>query len=289
STQDTQKALQDNTEELSAHDLLDHQRLEAAKGAKWLSKESIRDLQSKVDAANFHDANVLRRLHTEAEVKQAAEAKLARVKLQVEEAHKPKLPSTVSLSNPIPIVGSLGGASDDFVNIFYPVVCSLPVTIYGHSSTNIFVSIDGLLSLDAGDQLYSYQPLPCRNASLPTRTLLPFWCDLYIYKGTPQDIYHEVTGQAPSRSLCVEWYVSRYEDSTQYYHFLVILEDARPNLVTFRYFEALDKGAKCTIGAQGPNGAQQWPYNQAKALPGVQVVIDTGLGSMNQSTFPINQ
>jgi hypothetical protein len=52
----------------------------------------------------------------------------------------------------------------------------------------------------------------------------------------------------------VEWYVSRYGDSTQYYHFLVILEEARPNVVTYKYFEALDKGAKCTIGAQGPNG-----------------------------------
>ncbi|KAM0430375.1 hypothetical protein ACHAQK_010706 [Fusarium lateritium] len=127
--------------------------------------ESVRDLQSKVDAANVHDADVQRRLQTEAEAKQAAEAELVRVKLQLEEANKPKLPNTVG-------------------------------------------------------------------------------------------IYYEITGQAPSRTLCVEWYASRYGDSTQYYHFLVILEEARPNLVTHKYLEALDKGAKCTIGAQGPNGAQ---------------------------------
>ncbi|KAH6960288.1 hypothetical protein DER45DRAFT_627383 [Fusarium avenaceum] len=288
STEDTQKALQDKIDELSAHDLQDHERLEAANEAKRLSEESVRDLQSKVEAANAHDADVQRRLQAEAEAKQAAEAELARVKLQLEEASKPKLPNTVTLSNPIPIVGSLGGASDNFDDIFYPVVCSFPVTIYGHSSTNIFVSINGLLSLDTGDRSYTYKPLPARDVSLPAYTLLPFWCDLYIYKGTPQGIYYEITGQAPSRSLCVEWYVSRYGDSTQYYHFLVILEEARPNIVTYKYFEALDKGAQCTIGAQGPNGAQQWSYNQAKALPGVQVVIDTGSGSVTQSTFPIS-
>ncbi|KAM0326052.1 hypothetical protein ACHAPQ_007830 [Fusarium lateritium] len=197
--------------------------------------ESVRDLQSKVDAANVHDADVQRRLQTEAEAKQAAEAELVRVKLQLEEANKPKLPNTVVNSlEPDSIVGSLGGASDNFDDICYPILCSFPVTIYGHSSTNVFVSINGLLSLDAGDRSYSY------NLSL-VETL---------------GIYYEITGQAPSRTLCVEWYASRYGDSTQYYHFLVILEEARPNLVTHKYLEALDKGAKCTIGAQGPNGAQ---------------------------------
>ncbi|KAF5672300.1 hypothetical protein FHETE_3798 [Fusarium heterosporum] len=288
STQDTQKALQDKIDELSAHDLEDHQRLEAANEAKRLSEESIRDLQSKIDAANTHDADVQRRLQAEEEAKRAAEAELERVKLQLEEANKPKLPNTVTLSNPIPIVGSLSGASDNFDDIFYPIVSSFPITLYGHSSTSVFVSINGLLSLDTGDRSYTHKALPCRDGGLPAYTLLPFWCDLYIYKDTPQGIYYEITGQAPSRSLCVEWYVSRYGDSTQYYHFLVVLEEARPNIVTYKYFEALDKGAKCTIGAQGPNGAQQWSYNQAKALPGVQVVIDTWSGSVAQGTFPVH-
>ncbi|KAM0342919.1 hypothetical protein ACHAPU_009123 [Fusarium lateritium] len=288
STQDTQKALQDKIDQLGAHDLEDHQRLQAANEAKRLSEESIRDLQTRIDDANTHDADVQRRLQAEEEAKRAAEAELERVKLQLEEANKPKLPNTVTLFNPIPIVGSLGGASDNFDDIFYPIVSSFPITLYGHSSTNVFVSINGLLSLDTGDRSYTYKALPYRDGGLPTHTLLPFWCDLYIYKDTPQGIYYEITGQAPSRSLCVEWYVSRYGDSTQYYHFLVILEEARPNIVTYKYFEALDQGSKCTIGSQGPTGAQQWSYNQAKALPGVQVVIDTGSGSVTQSTFPVH-
>jgi chromosome segregation ATPase len=95
STQATQKALQDKIDELSTHDLEDHQRLEAATEAKRLSDESIKDLQAKVDAANAHDADVQRRLQVEEEAKRAAEAELERVKLQLEEANKPKLPNTV--------------------------------------------------------------------------------------------------------------------------------------------------------------------------------------------------
>lgn len=30
-------------------------------------------------------------------------------------------------------------------------------------------------------------------------------------------------------------------------------------------------------------------YNEAKALPGVQVVIDTASGSLTESTFPIQE
>ncbi|KAI1073247.1 hypothetical protein LB507_010774 [Fusarium sp. FIESC RH6] len=289
STQATQKALQDKIEELSAHDLEDHQRVDAANEAKRLSDESIRDLQAKVDAANAHDADVQKRLRVEEEAKRAAEAELERVKLRLEEANKPKLANTVTLSNPIPIVGSLGGAVDDFDDIYYPIISSFPITIYDHSSTNVFVSINGLLSLDSGDPTYTHQPLPSHSGSLPAYTLLPFWCDLFIYKDTPQGIYYEITGQAPSRSLRVEWYVSRYGDKDQYYHFLVILEEARPNIVTYNYFEALDKGVACTIGAQGPNSAQQWSYNEPKALPGVQVVIDTGSGLVTESTFPVTK
>ncbi|KAH7142895.1 hypothetical protein B0J13DRAFT_51561 [Dactylonectria estremocensis] len=287
STEETQKALQDKIGELSAHDLEDHQRLEAANEAKRLSDESVRDLQAKIEAANAHDAENQTRLAAEEEAKRAAEAELERVKLQLEEANKPKLPNTVTLSNPIPIVGSLGGASDNFDDLFYPIVSSFPITIYGHSSTNVFVSINGLFSLDVGDRSYGYQSLPARNSSLPEYTLFPFWCDLYIYKDTPQGIYYEIAGQAPSRTLYIEWYVSRYGDKNQYYHFNMSLEEARPNIVTYKYFEALDKGGKCTIGAQGPNSAQLWSYNQEKVVPGVQVVIDTLSGSVAESTFPI--
>ncbi|KAI5463870.1 hypothetical protein BGZ63DRAFT_382475 [Mariannaea sp. PMI_226] len=287
SNEETQTALQAKIDELSAHDLEDHQRLQAAEEAKRLSEESVRELQARVEAANAHDAETQARLAAEEEAKRLADAELERVKIQLEEAKKPKLPNKVTLADPIPIIGSLGGAADNYDDKFYPIVCSFPVTIYGHSSTQVFVNINGTLTLDVGDASYGYQPLPFRNGSLPQYTLLPFWCDLYIYKDTPQGIYYEISGQAPTRTLCVEWYVSRYRDPNQYYHFNVTLEEARPNIAVYKYFEALDKGGACTIGAQGPDSAQMWSHNQQKALPGVQVVIDTSSGTISESTFQV--
>ncbi|KPM45732.1 hypothetical protein AK830_g760 [Neonectria ditissima] len=286
SAEDTQKALQAKIEELSAHDLEDHQRLEAAEEAKRLSEESVKELQAKVEEAKVHDEEDHKRLEAEEEAKRATEAELARVKLQLEEEKKPKLPNK-TLSNPIPIVGSLGGASDNFDDIAYPLESTFPITLYGYSSTKAFVSINGVFSLDRGDANFNYVPLPARDKGLPDYVLFPFWCDLYIYKDTPQGIYYEPAGEAPSRTLCVEWYVSRYRDRDQYYHFNMLLEEAKPNVVTYKFYEALDKGASCTIGAQGPNSAQLFSFNEAKALPGVQVVIDTAAGSLTRSTFAI--
>ncbi|KAH8706196.1 hypothetical protein BGZ61DRAFT_516912 [Ilyonectria robusta] len=289
SAEETQSALQAKIEELSAHDLEDHQRMEAAEEAKRISEESIKELQDRVDAARAQDEEAHRKLEAEEEAKRATEAELERVRLQLEEAKKPKLPNKVTLANPLPIVGSLSGASDDFDDIFYPLEAPFPVTIYGHSSTQVFVSINGVFSLDRGDAIFRYEALPCRNRNLPEYSLFPFWCDLFIYKGTPQGIYYEAAGEAPSRTFCVEWYVSRYQDKDQYYHFNMLLEEARPNVVTYKFYEALDRGGACTIGAQGPDSAQMFSYNEAKALPGVQVVIDTASGSLTESTFPIQE
>jgi hypothetical protein len=119
----------------------------------------------------------------------------------------------------------------------------------------LYISTNGLFTLDRASDKYAYQKFPYRGwitQPLPDHVLAPFWADLYIYKGTPQGIYYEETGKAPNRKLEVEWYVSRYSNAKQYYHFTLTVEEAKPNMATFKYFEALDKGGKCTIGIQGP-------------------------------------
>lgn len=95
--------------------------------------------------------------------------------------------------------------------------------------------------------------LPSRNG-IPPYSIFPFWTDLKICKGKPHGIYYEVVGEAPNRSLTVEWYVTRYNQESQYFHFNLLVEEAHPNVVTFKYYDAVDKGAKCTIGVQGPTG-----------------------------------
>lgn len=97
------------------------------------------------------------------------------------------------------------------------------------------------------------QQLPFR-AGLAPYTLFPLWKDLKITKGKPHGIYYDVEGSAPNRTLSIEYYVTRYKLESQYFHFLVIFHEARPNFVTFRYHDVKDEGAEGTVGVQGPEG-----------------------------------
>jgi hypothetical protein len=69
----------------------------------------------------------------------------------------------------------------------------------------------------------------------------------------PHGIYYEIEGSAPKRLLKIEYYVTRYHVMEYYFHFLVILEEARPNIVTFRYYDVPDNGRMGTVGVQGPD------------------------------------
>lgn len=96
------------------------------------------------------------------------------------------------------------------------------------------------------------QRLPYRDG-IPDYSILPFWTDLLIVEGKPHGVYYEVTGQAPNRVVVIEWYVTRYSQESQYFHFNVKLEEAKPGIVEVKYYEAVDKGSQCSIGVQGPS------------------------------------
>ena len=97
------------------------------------------------------------------------------------------------------------------------------------------------------------QPLPYRM-NVPAYCIFPFWTDLLIVEGKPHGIYYEIRGQAPQRTLIVEWYVTRYGQEDQYFHFYVKIKEAEPGVVEFKYFNAADEGRQSTIGVQGLYG-----------------------------------
>lgn len=151
------------------------------------------------------------------------------------------------------------------------------------------------------------QQLPFR-AGLTPYTLFPLWKDLKITKGKPHGIYYDVEGTAPNRTLSIEYYVTRYKLESQYFHFLVIFHEARPNFVTFRYHDVKDEGAEGTVGVQGPEGESylavctplqeltgipvehyQFSHNAPKISPGLELVFDTspGVNSLQTTTFEL--
>jgi hypothetical protein len=120
------------------------------------------------------------------------------------------------------------------------------------------VSINGFISLlgavpSVGNPSYNNGPLPQYGngpSQMPDTSIAAFWDDLYLFADTPQGIFYEVDGTAPNRVLQIEWYTSHYEDSSQYYHFIMTYQEAVPNSVAYSYYGVSDDGVSATVGAQ---------------------------------------
>lgn len=132
------------------------------------------------------------------------------------------------------------------------------MTFYGQSSATILVSVNGWMSIvGIATDGYFNQPLPSWGFyydQMPDTSIAPYWDDLYIYQGIPQGIYYQIDGQAPARTLTIEWYTSHFTDRSQYYHFTLTYQEAIPNVVTYDYFQILDLGISATVGAQSQAG-----------------------------------
>lgn len=133
--------------------------------------------------------------------------------------------------------------------------------MYGYSSSSLYITDNGMICLDRGTDARGRrlgEPLPYRD-QIPDYSIFPYWTDLLIVAGKPHGVYYEFTGEAPNRALVVEWYVTRYSQEDQYFHFNVRFEEANPGVIEFKYYDAVDKGAECTIGVQGPSGMLRCP------------------------------
>jgi hypothetical protein len=226
------------------------------------------------------------------EAKKFLEEREASLEAQLKEAKKPKLDNDVTLDDPITIAGSLSGADSDIDDKFWKIP-TLPfaVSIYGHSSKNLFVTDNGMICFDQdirkpADHLQAKE-LPYNGA--PPYTLFPFWTDLMLVKGKPHGIFYQITGQPGVRTLTVEWYVTHFRNKDLYYQFTASLEEAKPDFATFRYYKVQDKGENSTVGVQGSSQAMTFSFKQPKILPGLQVVFDTKNDRKVHSTFEIKK
>lgn len=94
------------------------------------------------------------------------------------------------------------------------------------------------------------------ETNLPTSTfsgvtIFAYWDDLFIYPSTSQGIYYTSEGNAPNRTLVFEFYMSHFNQPSQYYHYQILFFESRPNIVQYKYYDASDGGITCTIGVQG--------------------------------------
>ncbi|KAG9700583.1 hypothetical protein KCU95_g815, partial [Aureobasidium melanogenum] len=187
----------------------------------------------------------------------------------------------VALSQPTAIVGDVNGAPYDVDDAAYNVSLPVNLTLYGQSSASVMVSSNGLFGLTKANEDFDNHPLPYSSNGFGDIVAFGLWDDLYIYQGTQQGIYYEVSGAAPRRQTTFEFYVSSYEDSTAYYHFLMKFAEDKPNIVTYQYLSVSDLGQSATVGVQDTALGQcvQFSYNQPIICPGMQITFDTTPGS----------
>ncbi|KAL4925975.1 uncharacterized protein BDV17DRAFT_293957 [Aspergillus undulatus] len=209
------------------------------------------------------------------------------------QAEPGELPNTVTLRNPKSLVGSLSGAGDNIDDVSFTLPTPFPITIYDHASSTLAINDNGMICLDVPPtssiaSVRTGQELPYRNG-MAAYSVFPLWKDLKITKGKPHGIYYDVEGEEGNRKLSIEFYVTRYNMEDQYFHFLVIFEEARKNFVTFRYFDVQDQGAEGTVGVQGPQYHNQFSHNERKISPGLQLVFNTApaVNDVQSSTFPL--
>ncbi|KAK4239306.1 hypothetical protein C8A03DRAFT_32645 [Achaetomium macrosporum] len=250
-------------------------------------KESLR--RKAEERARREEEERLRREEEERNerLQQEAEEKARREEEERARQAKPVLPNSVTLRHPKAIMGALEGAPTNVDDEFRALDLPFAVTLYGYASTKLWVTDNGMLCLDQSTHARNNRtgkPLPSRE-NIPPYTMFPFWTDLMIVQGRPHGIYYEIVGEAPSRSITVEWYVTRYGNESQYFHFNLLLEEARPNVVTFKYYDAVDKGAECTIGVQGPTKHLMFSHNQPKVYKGLKLVFNTADNTVAETRF----
>lgn len=187
-------------------------------------------------------------------------------------------PSLV-LAAPTAITGvdANGLATADYDDYAFPLTLPFELEIYGVNTSTISICVNGLI----GSGSFTYCDYV--NEQLPSTStdwaFLPYWLDLFIYEGTPQGLYYEVSGTAPERTLTFEWYTATFENSDTYYHFTASFDEAAPSLVRYAYYDLSyvlpeTDTALGTVGLQmsSQNEYAQYSYGDSPHISAGQVL-----------------
>ncbi|KAF5632415.1 uncharacterized protein FTJAE_7525 [Fusarium tjaetaba] len=212
---------------------------------------------------------------TEAQTTTTAEAETTTAEATTTTAAEPVCAQTLVLANPTPIITDPLVNTDDGNQGF---TAPFPIGVFGSSSTSVFVSPNGLLSLDTGSNAYGNYALPRSN--IPAVSILPYWDDQYFRRdvcntGVFYDVYETDRGQ----TLTVEWFVGSNSDTGFNEHYTASFYQDYPGLVRFEYYTTTRHGSGATIGVQNGQDYTQYSYNQDNAVPDqFYVEIDTSSG-----------
>ncbi|KAL3605319.1 hypothetical protein FPOAC2_00262 [Fusarium poae] len=180
-------------------------------------------------------------------------------------------PQVTVLANPTPIFSASDGNlyDDEYGTVGVP----FEVGVFGSSSSTVYVSVNGLLTLGQAPGLaFVNSNLPAQD--IPEISIMPYWDDFYITGGLCGiGISYEVYETRRGRTFTVEYYVSVND------HFTVSMYEDHPGLVRYAYYKTSRHGEGATVGVQNGMLKSQYSYNTPDSISdNFYVEIDTSSG-----------
>ncbi|KAJ9613116.1 hypothetical protein H2200_003057 [Cladophialophora chaetospira] len=189
--------------------------------------------------------------------------------------YNPNGTPTAGIPNPTyaydPDTDPHGGEDDNWNSQVIPVAVSL----YGFSSSTLWLSSNGIISLSGPDQYYPYGAgLPSSDIpdpDIPNDTAAPFWYDLVLDPGRGHGIWWSYVNGI----VYVEYICTSFSDSSRYFHFQVEFPTATPNIVVYRYYE-MNTNVYAFFGVQKDSTTGYgFPHSTGSPAQGWVVTCDT--------------
>ncbi|KAF5544750.1 hypothetical protein FMEXI_6389 [Fusarium mexicanum] len=190
-------------------------------------------------------------------------------------AGEPACAQTFVIANPTPIFDSESTNDDSARSIVAP----FPIGVFGTSSTNVFVTTNGMISLGDYSLSYANDELPVN--SLPATSIMPYWDDLTIRAGACNTgIYYDVYQSDRGNTLTIEWQLGSVGlGASTGEHFSASFYQDFPGVVRFEYYQTTKHGSSATVGLQNDQQFSQYSVNQENSIPNqFYIVIDTSSG-----------
>jgi hypothetical protein len=223
----------------------------------------------------------------------------------------------VLLASPTPIFGDIvHGAPSSSDDVSFHLSLPFPIGVYGQYSSSVYLCINGFVNFDGQ---CGYVPTSLPTTIISQTVMFFLWDDLYIYQGTMQGIYYEISGPVGSRILKFEWFCSAFSRRDQHFHFVATFFENNPGYYEVRYFDVSTDVSVWTaysllsvVGAQAdaglPSGMSlftfpnifqttvfanllllaryiQWMENGGHITNGLQINVDTNANTISRSSF----
>lgn len=186
-------------------------------------------------------------------------------------------PRVTVLANPTPIfVSDPDGVVYD--DTYKAVQVPFSVGVFGASSSTVYVSVNGFLSLFDSGGYFTNRDLPTEGA--PRVAIMPYWDDLFVNSGglCGVGINYEVYETERGQTFTVEYYVAGSQGDD---HFTVSLYKDYPGLLRYVYYATAGHGNSATVGAQNLQNGQQLFFEYSYNTP---TILDNSFLEITTST-----